>query len=149
MTSKPGDIYEGGKGLPSHTGLYGFNDAGSAARYFYTTKANDDDRPHGKGKHVTTHPTCKPLDLMRYLVRLVCVRGGTVLDPFMGSGSTGCAAIAEGMRFVGIEQSEEYADIAVGRLKLALTTAPEVVELDTNKRASRPGGSPLPPKRLI
>ncbi len=87
-------------------------------RYFYSAKADKDDRPHGNG--VAAHPTVKPLDLMLYLVRLVCAPGGTVLDPFMGSGSTGCAAVAEGMRFVGIEQSREYADIAVGRLKLAL-----------------------------
>ncbi len=98
--------------------VMGFDDSGSAARFFYTAKANEDDRPHGKG--ATAHPTVKPLDLMRYLVRLVCVKGGVVLDPFMGSGSTGCAAMEEGMRFVGIEQSREYADIAVGRLKLAL-----------------------------
>lgn len=89
-----------------------------AARYFYSPKADSSDRPHGKNG--TLHPTVKPLDLMRYLVRLVCAPGGTVLDPFMGSGSTGCAAIEEGMRFVGIEQSQEYADIAVGRLKLAV-----------------------------
>lgn len=104
--------------------MRGFDDSGSAARFFYTVKADDDDRPHGKGKHVTTHPTVKPLDLMQYLVRLVCVRGGTVLDPFMGSGSTGCAAILEGMRFVGVEKSQEYADIAVGRLKLTLANKP-------------------------
>jgi DNA modification methylase len=103
-------------------------------RYFYSTKANDDDRPHGKG--AILHPTVKPLDLMRYLVRLVCAPGGTVLDPFMGSGSTGCAAVAEGMRFVGIEQSIDYADIAVGRLRLAL--------------AARGGkeNTPPPPARL-
>lgn len=103
----------------------GFGDAGGASRFFYTAKANSDDRPHGKGS--TTHPTVKPLDLMRYLVRLVCAQGGIVLDPFMGSGSTGCAALLEGMKFVGVEQSQEYADIAVGRLKLALQSAPELV----------------------
>ena len=94
-------------------------------RYFYTAKAglNTDNRPHGRGA-ATHHPTVKPLDLMQWLVRLVCTPGGVVLDPFMGSGSTGCAAIVEGMLFAGIEQSVEYADIAIGRLKLALDSKP-------------------------
>lgn len=89
-----------------------------AGRYFYSAKADESDRPHGKDG--TIHPTVKPLDLMRYLARLICAPGGLILDPFMGSGSTGCAAVMEGMRFVGIELSEEYADIAVGRIRLAL-----------------------------
>ena len=97
---------------------YSHGESGSAARFFYTTKADDSDRPHGEG--TVLHLTVKPIDLMQYLIRLVCVKGGVVLDPFMGSGSTGCAAILEGVRFVGIEQSKEYADIAVGRLNLAL-----------------------------
>ena len=54
---------------------------------------------------------------MRYLVRLVTPKGGTVLDPFMGSGSTGCAAMCEGMNFVGIELSEEYLEIARRRIE--------------------------------
>lgn len=98
-----------------------------AARFFYTAKADDSDRPHGDTTDVI-HPTVKPVDLMQYMVRLVCVRGGKVLDLFMGSGSTGCAAIAEGMEFVGIEQSQEYADIAIGKIKLALESAPALVK---------------------
>lgn len=113
----------GGFSTVGRSTVRGHDDEGNCARFFYTAKADDSDRPHGKGKHVTTHPTVKPLDLMRYLVRLVCVRGGTVLDPFMGSGSTGCAAVLEGMRFVGIELSEEYADLAIGKIKLALAQA--------------------------
>lgn len=113
----------------------GHGDSGSAARFFYCAKADSDDRPHGKS--AVGHPTVKPLDLMRYLVRLVCARGGVVLDPFMGSGSTGCAAIAEGMYFVGIEQSQEYADIAVGRLKLALKDAPVTDKLESGKVATK------------
>lgn len=89
-----------------------------AERFFYTPKAGEDDRPHGKNGVI--HPTVKPLDLMRYLVRLVCVRGGRVLDPFCGTGSTGVAAVLEGMEFVGVELSKEYADLAVGKIKLAL-----------------------------
>jgi DNA modification methylase len=62
------------------------------------------------------HPTVKPIALMRHLVRLVTPKGGTVLDPFMGSGSTGCAAMMEGMRFVGIDITAEYVDIAERRI---------------------------------
>jgi site-specific DNA-methyltransferase (adenine-specific) len=62
------------------------------------------------------HPTVKPTDLMRYLCRLVTQPGGTELDPFMGSGSTGKAALAEGFRFVGIERDPEYFRIAEARV---------------------------------
>lgn len=63
------------------------------------------------------HPTVKPIALMRYLIRLVTPKNGTVLDPFMGSGSTGCAAMCEGVNFVGIELSEEYLEIARRRIE--------------------------------
>jgi site-specific DNA-methyltransferase (adenine-specific) len=65
------------------------------------------------------HPTVKPTDLMRYLVKLVTPPGGTVLDPFTGSGSTGKAAILEGFDFIGIELTEDYWPIIEGRLKHA------------------------------
>ena len=64
-----------------------------------------------------THPTVKPVELMRYLVRLVTPKGGLVLDPFMGSGSTGMGAREEDFRFVGIEKEEEYYEIAKARIK--------------------------------
>lgn len=64
------------------------------------------------------HPTVKPTDLMRYLCRLVTPKGGTVLDPFMGSGSTGKAARLEGFDFIGIEREEEYIEIARARICL-------------------------------
>ena len=63
-----------------------------------------------------THPTVKPTDLMRYLCRLVTPPGGTVLDPFMGSGSTGKAALLEGFQFIGIEREAEYVEIAKARM---------------------------------
>lgn len=88
---------------------------GSAARFFYCAKASDDDRNDG-GTH-NTHPTVKPHDLMRWLCRMVTPPGGTVLDPFMGSGSTGKAAISEGFRFVGIDIAAEYCDIAAARIR--------------------------------
>ena len=66
------------------------------------------------------HPTVKPTSLMQYLVRLVTPQGGTVLDPFMGSGSTGKACAYEGFDFIGIDQSTEYAEIARARINFAL-----------------------------
>lgn len=74
-----------------------------------------------KAKATNHHPTVKPTDLMRYLCRLVTPKNGIVLDPFMGSGSTGKAAILEGYNFIGIELSEEYLDIARNRIKHAIT----------------------------
>jgi site-specific DNA-methyltransferase (adenine-specific) len=62
------------------------------------------------------HPTVKPLALMRWLCRLVTPPGGVILDPFTGSGSTGCAAVLEGFRFLGIEQEAEYVAIAERRI---------------------------------
>jgi site-specific DNA-methyltransferase (adenine-specific) len=64
-----------------------------------------------------THPTVKPTELMSYLVRMVTPKGGTVLDPFMGSGSTGKAAVREGMKFIGIEREKEYMEIAKTRIE--------------------------------
>jgi site-specific DNA-methyltransferase (adenine-specific) len=78
-------------------------------------------RPEYKLKNI--HPTVKPTDLMGYLIRLVTPKGGVVLDPFMGSGSTGKAAVREGMEFIGIEREEEYYEIAKQR-----------IENETNKR---------------
>jgi len=92
-----------------------------AARYFYTAKASGEDRDEMLGdvpKNV--HPTVKPTDLMRYLVRMVTPPAGLVLDPFTGSGSTGRAAMLEGMRFVGCELSPEYAEIARARIRFTL-----------------------------
>ncbi len=87
-------------------------DSGSAARFFYTAKASASDRGDGN-----THPTVKPTDLMQYLVRLVTRRGGRVLDPFGGSGTTGIAADREQMDAVLIELEEAHAEIARNRLR--------------------------------
>jgi site-specific DNA-methyltransferase (adenine-specific) len=101
-------------------------DSGSAARFFpafpitpadacfyYTSKAGGAERAYDN-----THPTVKPVDLMRWLVRLVTRKGGLVLDPFCGSGSTGVACGAEGLRFIGIERERGYVEIAQRRLML-------------------------------
>jgi hypothetical protein len=86
-------------------------DQASAPRAFYTAKASKKDRSDGN-----THPTVKPTDLMRYLCRLVTPPGGIVLDPFMGSGSTGKAAMLEGFEFIGIEREAAYHAIAESRI---------------------------------
>lgn len=87
---------------------------GSAARFFYCAKASKKDRGDGNG-----HPTVKPTDLMAYLCRLVTPPGGAVLDPFMGSGSTGKAAVREGFHFIGVECEPAYFDIAFRRIEQA------------------------------
>jgi len=87
---------------------------GASARFFYCAKASKADRGENH------HPTVKPTDLMRYLCRLVTPPSGIVLDPFMGSGSTGKAAMLEGFAFVGIEREEEYINIAKARIQSAV-----------------------------
>jgi len=84
------------------------------ARYFYCPKTSKAE----KGKD-NSHPTVKPIKLMKYLCRLVTPKGGTVLDPFMGSGSTGIAAKDEGFEFIGIEREKEYFEIAERRVSVA------------------------------
>lgn len=128
-------------------------DSGSAARFFYCAKASRTDRddgcegiepamvhgPSGDGRcwdipgsksqpKSNNHPTVKPTDLMRWLCRLVTPPGGLVLDPFAGSGSTGRGAVLEGLRFVGIELSEDYAAIARARIAAAVRQRAEEVE---------------------
>ncbi|WP_315127327.1 site-specific DNA-methyltransferase [Comamonas antarctica] len=86
-------------------------DGGSAARFFYCAKASRKDRGADNN-----HPTVKPTELMAYLCRLVTPPGGVVLDPFMGSGSTGKAAVREGFQFIGVEREVEYLALAAARI---------------------------------
>lgn len=89
-------------------------DSGGASRFFYCAKAPTKERPrHDDG---TAHPTVKPLTLMRWLVRLVTPPGGTVLDPFTGSGTTLEAALLEGFHAIGIEANEDYLPLILQRL---------------------------------
>jgi DNA modification methylase len=88
-----------------------YGDEGSAARFFYCAKSSRSERGEGND-----HPTVKPVELMRWLVRLVTPPGGHVLDPFAGSGTTGIAADIEQMRATLIEQDPAYAEIARQRL---------------------------------
>lgn len=129
-------------------------DSGSAARFFYCAKTSRKDRNEGcehmerkplhwssgdanpgsfqsEGTDKTSpnnHPTVKPTALMAYLCRLVTPPGGVVLDPFMGSGSTGKAAMREGFQFIGCEMSPEYMAIAQARIAYELKHQGEPVQ---------------------
>lgn len=136
MADEPGELRDAG--------------TGSAARFFYCAKASRKDRDEGLADFDTktvdvlaghrsrrmeevkrpdgappatgknTHPTVKPVSLCQWLCRLVTPPGGTILDPFMGSGSTGKGAILEGFKFVGIEREDEYMPIATARIQWAV-----------------------------
>ena len=100
-------------------GLVEFDDK----QYSHDGRKKSIENPYQRNKSISknSHPTVKPVELMKYLCRLVTPKGGTVLDPFMGSGSTGMAAKDEGFDFIGIEREKEYFEISEQRIK---TTAP-------------------------
>jgi site-specific DNA-methyltransferase (adenine-specific) len=127
-------------------------DKGGASRFFYCPKVSkkernagcddleevqmdesrkegnpggDNPRNRGVNKAKNNHPTVKPIDLMAYLCRLITPPNGIVLDPFMGSGSTGIAALREGFRFCGMEQDKNYFEIAEKRIQWGETTYTE------------------------
>ncbi len=139
MFARTTQVYGDFDGVSEHRAR---GDSGSAARFFYCAKATREDRNDGldsgpvpavsagatmrdretanwSARNGNHHPTVKPTDLMRYLCRLVTPAGGLVLDPFMGSGSTGKAAVLEGFQFIGIEQDPVYAAIAEARIRVA------------------------------
>lgn len=118
VPSKGGRVYRGNSLLSSKTIYQGsmvYGDSGSAARFFYCAKASKAERGENN-----IHPTVKPIALMRYLVRLVTPPNGTVLDPFLGSGTTAIAAIQEGYEWIGIEREKEYCEIAARRIETEL-----------------------------
>jgi site-specific DNA-methyltransferase (adenine-specific) len=153
--------YHGGAaGLPGVVSGHA-DAGGSAARFFYAAKASRAEREHGldalprgivdptreldsagrdnprtgagrsgEGR-ANIHPTVKPVDLMRYLTRLVTPPGGLVVDPYAGSGTTGVAAIHEGFRFMGAEQDTAHALIAVTRIEQAVADEQEARTLAT------------------
>jgi DNA modification methylase len=117
---------------PTNTGqMFRIGDSGSAARFFYTAKADADDRLG------FTHPTIKPVDLMQWLVRLVTPKGGLVLDPFAGTGTTGEAAFREGMRAMLFEREPEYQGFIRERMRLCLA-GPDERRVATIKRKPEP-----------
>jgi len=133
----------GGKNAFSFESERGHNDSGGASRFFYCAKSSKsernkgcdelderqqdesrkvgnpgEDNPRNRGVHQRKnfHPTIKPISLMQYLVKLVTPKGGVVLDPFIGSGTTGIACYEECFNFIGFEKSEEYYDICLARI---------------------------------
>jgi DNA modification methylase len=150
--------YGGKAGAIKHRNEFG--DSGSASRFFYTAKASKKDRDEGlrgfddKMLHRVNpgglehdpkfapvprkniHPTVKPTDLMQYLIRLIAPKGATVLDLFMGSGSTGKAAMIENVErdanyhFIGIDRTEEYMPIAEARIEFGRNYAIEKPKAD-------------------
>lgn len=164
------------------------DDNGSAARYFYCSKASKRDRDEGleafpdkfygqsggaqaaiargeaysKGSgfntakvRKNTHPTVKPVSLMQYLVRLVTPKGGTVLDPFNGSGSTGKAVMYEnldrnvGYKYIGIELTSEYLPISDARIKYALQDTSTIQDTSTTQEKPSDERTVRRPKRLF
>jgi hypothetical protein len=119
----------------------GYGDTGGASRFFYVAKASRSERNAGlegmeqdfrerdngfsssisdtKNPRGNIHPTVKPVALMKYLIRLVVPKGGTVLDPFLGSGTTAVAAIEEGVEWIGCERELEYVEIIKARVAAA------------------------------
>jgi DNA modification methylase len=145
-TSRTPSNIRGVTGIGGANNLAIYGDSGGASRFFYCAKSSRREREaglegmpereyevaviqtqgvglHGEslnGKQVSRsrnhHPTVKPIALMRWLCRLVTPPSGVVLDPFTGSGTTGCAAVLEGFRFIGIEREAEYVEIATKRI---------------------------------
>jgi site-specific DNA-methyltransferase (adenine-specific) len=151
-TSKPGSVFKkssaaenkgnvgaayGSESRPAGSEMIAYGDTGTASRFFYCAKASKSERIGSK------HPTVKPLDLIQYLVRLITPPGGTVLDPFSGTGTTGEAAFREGMRAILIEREPEYqADIA-RRMQLVLAGPDEKRRSTIKARGQTESAGPL------
>ena len=114
-----------------------YGDSGSAARFFYSAKADADDRVASK------HPTVKPVDLMQWLVRLITPRGGVVLDPSAGSGTTGEAAWREGCRAVLIEREAAFQEDISRRMHLAERPAKRAAIVKGRGKLGGAEGTPL------
>jgi len=152
-----------GKWNPDTVANDTYGDSGGASRFFYCPKVSKSERNEGlegfeerragsmmgnindnsnfltgsgnkrEGVAKNHHPTLKPVDLMLYLIRLVTPKGGVTLDPFMGSGSSGKAAVRGGFDFIGIEREEEYFKIAEARIEYE-KKKPIIVETPTGKK---------------
>jgi hypothetical protein len=110
----PGDSRGVAHGDREAATIRGHDDRGGAARFFYVAKPRTREKIGGTIRNL--HPTAKSVALMRYLVRLVTPPDGVVLDPFLGSGTTGCACVLEGVRFVGIERDADSHATALSRI---------------------------------
>lgn len=141
----------------SSANVGGLGDSGGASRFFYVAKCSKRernaglegmpvkpglekcltpmsdprmDRPQERRPNQNHHPTVKPIKLMEYLIKLITPPNGVVLDPFMGSGSTGCAAVKLGFAFIGIEREAEYLEIAKRRIEHWQADEPELEDPD-------------------
>lgn len=111
-----------------------YGDSGGASRFFYTAKSSRSERNYGLPEGTNNiHPTVKPLKLMEYLVKLITPTGGLVADPFMGSGSTGIAAVLNGFDFIGMELEEHSFKTAETRINFALNEYADNIEKEKNK----------------
>ena len=122
ITQSPSTVTRGGKRQEAYRmgrqeSVPAPGDKGGASRFFYTAKAPKSERPNVGG---VQHPTVKPLAIMRWLIRLVTPPGGTVLDPFAGSGTTIEAALIEGFDPVGIEMETDYLPLIQHRIDRAI-----------------------------
>ena len=118
ITQSPSAVTRGGKrqeayGMGRQENVPAPGDKGGASRFFYSAKAPKSERPNVDG---VQHPTVKPLAIMRWLIRLVTPPGGTVLDPFAGSGTTIEAALIEGFEPIGIEMEPDYLPLIQHRI---------------------------------
>jgi hypothetical protein len=154
-----GPVYGDGRRRPA---WQAYGDAGGASRFFYTAKASKAERnagldefvekqllwssgtqnpgsfqAQGPASHRNAHPTVKPIDLMRWLVRLVTPPDGLIFDPFTGSGTTGCAAVLEGFRFLGTEREAEYVPIARARIEWWASWPQGMATKDILKKAKK------------
>ncbi|MBK6942481.1 MAG: site-specific DNA-methyltransferase [Planctomycetes bacterium] len=140
-----GRVYTSARGEET---MQGYGDTGGASRFFYTAKASRRDRNtcvdgvHRAGVS-NAHPTVKPIELMRWLVRLVTPPSGLVLDPFNGSGTTGVSAALEGFHYIGIEGEAENCQITRRRfLQAPLVEAPQGQQEQTDGQPSNEAVDP-------
>jgi hypothetical protein len=136
--AKPASIYRPSQGNYQVQGPI-YPDTGGASRFMYCAKASRAERNAGlDGRN--DHPTVKPLALCDWLVRLVTPPGGTVLDPFTGSGSIGCSAVRQGFSFIGMEQHAPYVEIAEQRIRYWQQ------QVDKPQKQKRPRSAPVATK---
>jgi site-specific DNA-methyltransferase (adenine-specific) len=143
------------EGWPEERNFEGYGDSGTYSRFFLIPKASRSDREPsqasaerfgltpGQGGRANDHPTVKPVELMRHLVRLITPPGGVVLDPFLGSGSTGVAAAMEKVEFIGIDLDEHYVNIARARVADVVEGVGGVVRQRSAKPVKKPAAPGL------